>query len=386
MLVAQAHSFRQQERLAITLAWVAGYTNVVGLVACGVAVSHMSGHTSRLGHDAAEGRWGMAWLAAFAVGCFLAGAIVSGLSTEFARMRGRKSVYVLPMALEAAALTAFGVLSAWLGGSQAFGSDGSGGGAALWCATACACFAMGIQNATITRISGGVVRTTHVTGVVTDLGLEIAHVALPHERHRPRAAEAPHGISHGERIALLASIVGSFAFGAGLAALVHDRWPGWSMALPVAFLAWVILQDVRRPIADLEPDELVAGSLGIDLPPNVGVWSLRCAGGRRGGTHRLPNLHLWADDLPPAVDVVVLDLGSADDVDPEGAEDLRSVAERLQHSRRALVLAGVDARRFAQLRAAGVLGVLPLGSVTDDIDLAVAYAIERAGEFAARGA
>lgn len=33
---------------------------------------------------------------------------------------------------------------------------------------------MGLQNATVTRISGSVVRTTHVTGMITDLGIELA--------------------------------------------------------------------------------------------------------------------------------------------------------------------------------------------------------------------
>ncbi|WP_408735222.1 YoaK family protein [Acetobacter pasteurianus] len=35
-------------------------------------------------------------------------------------------------------------------------------------------FVMGLQNATVTRISGSVVRTTHVTGMLTDLGIEIS--------------------------------------------------------------------------------------------------------------------------------------------------------------------------------------------------------------------
>ena len=60
MFVAQAHSFQQQARLAITLAWVAGYTNVVGLIECGVAVSHVSGTASGVGRDAANMEWKLA--------------------------------------------------------------------------------------------------------------------------------------------------------------------------------------------------------------------------------------------------------------------------------------------------------------------------------------
>jgi uncharacterized membrane protein YoaK (UPF0700 family) len=35
------------------------------------------------------------------------------------------------------------------------------------------CFLMGLQNAIITRISNAVIRTTHVTGIVTDIGIEL---------------------------------------------------------------------------------------------------------------------------------------------------------------------------------------------------------------------
>src|SRR6266568_4219998 len=34
------------------------------------------------------------------------------------------------------------------------------------------CVAMGMQNSLVTRLSGAVVRTTHLTGVITDIGIE----------------------------------------------------------------------------------------------------------------------------------------------------------------------------------------------------------------------
>ncbi len=371
MLVSQAQSFRQQERLAITLAWVAGFVNVVGLFACGVAVSHVSGTTSALGRDSMEASWDLAMLGCFVLACFLAGAVASGVATDHARIRGWKSIYVLPMAIEALALVLFGVLVA-----QHSGKEHATGALQLLLAGT-ACFAMGLQNATITRISGGVVRTTHVTGVLTDLGLELAHLA--HRREGgPRGIEVPSGISRRERVALLASILGSFAFGAALGTLLHDRYPAWAMAAPVLFLLWIILQDTLRPIADLEPDELVARSVGIELPRSVAVFALKTGSSRRGGVHRLPNMHAWVDRLAPEVEAVVIDLSAADDVELEGAQELRGVAQRLHRSRRALVLTGVDPRRFESLRVCGVLEVMPLGSVVADLDLALAYALSHA--------
>ena len=40
MLSASAYSFRQKSRLAISLSWVAGYTNVILVILCGVVVAH----------------------------------------------------------------------------------------------------------------------------------------------------------------------------------------------------------------------------------------------------------------------------------------------------------------------------------------------------------
>lgn len=383
MLVAQAHSFRQQTRLAITLAWVSGYTNIVGLITCGTAVSHVSGIAAGFGRDVGERRWSLLALAAWLLFWFLSGALVSGISTDAARLRGWKSIYVLPMALETAALIAFGLLVA----RHSRFHDGDGivmSAAPMFASTAVACFAMGLQNATITRISGGVVRTTHVTGVVTDLGLELAHILTPHEPLRKRSTETPAGMSHRQRVVLLASIVGSFVFGAGLAAMIVPRLHGWAMIPPVSFLLWIIYQDLARPIADLEPETLVAEGAAVQLPKNVAYFKLRCRGSRRGGLHRLPNMQLWVDSLEPEIDVAILDLSNADDVDFDGAMELRAVAERLHHSRRALVIAGVDARRFESLRSSGLIEVMPLGSVVGDVELALACALERAEHFVRR--
>ncbi len=39
------------------------------------------------------------------------------------------------------------------------------------------CFTMGLQNAIITKISDAVIRTTHLTGMVTDIGIVLGRMA-----------------------------------------------------------------------------------------------------------------------------------------------------------------------------------------------------------------
>ena len=48
MFSARAYSFRQKSRLAISLSWVAGYTNVILYTFCGDFVSNMTGKVDRI--------------------------------------------------------------------------------------------------------------------------------------------------------------------------------------------------------------------------------------------------------------------------------------------------------------------------------------------------
>ena len=192
MFVAQAHSFTQKARLAVTLAWVAGYVNIVGIVVCGRAVSHVTGTVSAFGKDVADGDWGLLSATGWLLWWFLVGAFSSGLATDIARRRRWKSIYVLPMAVEAVVLSAFALTIALAGAPQVEGGEVLKGGAFL-VATGFACFAMGLQNATITRISGGVVRTTSARVEGSSLGSTISSKSRPAslQSSQPRSDQEP---------------------------------------------------------------------------------------------------------------------------------------------------------------------------------------------------
>ena len=55
MLSASAYSFRQKSRLAISLSWIAGYTNVIAFLMCGgVVVAHVTGNVTHFGKAAGQ--------------------------------------------------------------------------------------------------------------------------------------------------------------------------------------------------------------------------------------------------------------------------------------------------------------------------------------------
>jgi uncharacterized membrane protein YoaK (UPF0700 family) len=107
MLVSEAHSLSQQSRLAITLAWIAGYTNAATILCSGLVSSHVSGTTSNLGIEIVLGQWSLAFISFFLLCCFGVGAAIAGLATEWGRTKAWESLYVFPIAIETVLLALF---------------------------------------------------------------------------------------------------------------------------------------------------------------------------------------------------------------------------------------------------------------------------------------
>lgn len=374
MFVAQAHSFTQQARLAITLAWVAGYTNILTILACGTATSHASGTLSQWGRDLVEGHWTALAFTSLLILTFFLGASLSAVCTETGRRRGWESIYVLPITIEALLLTAFAIGIEWNE------RDPVTSGPLLYAMTGLASLAMGLQNATITRISNGVVRTTHMTGVLTDLGLESVQFLF---WLRDRTLHTPplplQTLAHSlrvhpssKRLLMLASIMGSFAFGAALGTTAFDAIPQWATVPPVVFLLWIVMQDVRRPICEIEASPLTGASGLLSLPLDIAVYHLRKDKSHKGKTHRLPNLLAWSDRLEAQVRVVILDLDPATQLDDNASMELRLVMHRFQQTGRTLVVAGVDAARFQSISHAGDADGFNSSNVLPDLELAIA--------------
>lgn len=349
MFRAQAHSFTQQARLAISLSWIAGYTNALTVLTCGQVTSHLTGTISQLGVEVAQVHWRQAGYLSSLVAMFLAGAFASGVLTEFGRVRRFQSIYVLPMVVEALLLALFALLIDW----QAVGvlSEAKAHVVLTWLPA----FAMGLQNATITRISGGVVRTTHVTGIVTDLGLELARIVF-RVFGWSRQLDPKRAVQSRWRALLLLSIPGSFALGAGLGTAAFDFVQAWSMVPAVAFLGFLTLQDILVPIAAVE---LRTGT--HQGAPIIAVYHAEPPEGN--ARFRMPDLTSWASGIDEHVRIVILDLAGMHDMGERSAHELRALMLHLREEGRVLVLAGVGKEQMAIMHHAGVL----LDFDTDDL-------------------
>ena len=146
------------------LAFLAGFVNAALLSFYDVPVSHMSGAATRLGLDLGAGRSAELITLALIMAAFFCGAVTSGCLIGRTNLRPGQR-YSLVLFLEAAVLAGSGLLLAHQQRASLYA----------------AAYACGLQNAMASSYYGLVIRTTHLTGIVTDLGVQIGHL-LRHRR------------------------------------------------------------------------------------------------------------------------------------------------------------------------------------------------------------
>jgi uncharacterized membrane protein YoaK (UPF0700 family) len=152
------------------MSFLAGAVNSGGFMACERFVTHITGFATLAGIDIALMKWGDAIAALSIPVYFLIGVLIAGWLTEGRLAQGKKPVYPFIMALVTICIgiVTFGGLYGWFGnfGTAANYSDD-------YLLLALLCGSSGLQNAAITSASRGTLRTTHMTGATTDLGLGI---------------------------------------------------------------------------------------------------------------------------------------------------------------------------------------------------------------------
>jgi uncharacterized membrane protein YoaK (UPF0700 family) len=227
-LIGRSRSPHADRQLGCFLAAMAGAINAVGFGVLGQYTSHMTGMVSTFGERLVGGDTGAALAAGLAIAAFLCGAACCTLLVHHGRRRRLHAEFALPLLLEAAVLFAV-ALAGWFHGGPARPHLGL---------TICSLtFAMGLQNALITKISRGEIRTTHVTGIVTDLGIECGRaLAGLLDRRRRDAAPVPISMT---RARLLALLLDAFVLGCIVGTLAVRR-AGLSTLFPVAVAIGIV--------------------------------------------------------------------------------------------------------------------------------------------------
>ena len=164
--------------LGAVLCFVAGAINAGGFLAVGMYTSHMSGVVSSMADNLVLGHGVLLWIGFGSLMAFIGGAMTTAMMVRWALRRQLRSAFGRPLLLEALLLLVFGLFGAAIDARSV---------ALVPYTVVLLCFIMGLQNALITKQSNGEIRTTHVTGLVTDIGIELG-LLFYINRHFPEAA------------------------------------------------------------------------------------------------------------------------------------------------------------------------------------------------------
>lgn len=213
----------------LLLAFNAGCINAGGFLATGRFVTHVTGFATLFGVDFQQ----MGLLASLQIlsvpAFFLLGAMIAGLLTDRPLHLKSPPRYDLVMALCSACL----LLAAAAGGFDYFGAFGESHLKHSYLLLALLCLASGLQNGAITSSSGSSVRTTHMTGLTTDLGLGFARMLTFREGRRRGVELRASALRAGT---ILAFIVGSAA---GASLFSSLRYRGFIAPAAIAgYVAW----------------------------------------------------------------------------------------------------------------------------------------------------
>jgi uncharacterized membrane protein YoaK (UPF0700 family) len=222
-LTGRQRTAAANRHLGFALAFVAGAINAGGFLAVHQYTSHMTGIVSAMADNLVLGGYRLVLAGAGAILSFLAGAACTAVMVNYVRRQHLYSEYALPLLVEAMLLLGFGVVGARMQ---------STGGVFVAVTIMLLCFMMGLQNAVITKLSHAEIRTTHMTGIVTDIGIELGKLLY---WNADGGAQRPKVLANRSRLGVLSMLLLSFFLG-GVAGAFGFKHAGFLATVPLAGL------------------------------------------------------------------------------------------------------------------------------------------------------
>lgn len=161
-----ARTFIHNLRLATLLSFVAGIVNITGVLSLKTLTTNVTGHFAFFAEEILRKDYAIAITFLVFTLCFLLGSFTANTIVELVLQKRPKLAHVVPIALE---ITILSCVAFFFGASSIYDLYGKVEAFLLL-------FAMGIQNSLVTKVSQSTVRTTHLTGLFTDLGIELSQL------------------------------------------------------------------------------------------------------------------------------------------------------------------------------------------------------------------
>lgn len=260
----RADSFKQvlaqrNQVLWLVLAFQSGFMNAGGFLACHRFVSHMTGYGTYVGVAAAKKNYFNAFEMALAPFVFIAGAAYAGWLVDRRIIRKEEPKVVT-------GITVMAILNMAIYIGEISGYLGEFGEPLIlqrdFLLLFCLCFACGLQNGLFTGLTKGQVRTTHLTGPATDIGLNLSKIFSLNrgdpERHQLTAMNW-----------LRAKIAIMFSGGSMIAALIFPGLGHEGFAIPGVislFLVWYVRRLLKIGEGGEAAEEAKSTLIPVEVP------------------------------------------------------------------------------------------------------------------------
>lgn len=214
----KSRTVKHNLQIATVLSFVAGIVNVSGFLAFKQLTTNVTGHFALFIYDVSNLNFWIGTIYFLYIFSFLFGSFVSSLLIEKFKESKKLNVFVIPTLIEALILIGIAIFSNFY---------------EVLYPNIIICFllfAMGVQNSFVTTISNAIVRTTHLTGLFTDLGIDLSQLFYPKSYPQREKLKA--------NIKLRISIISFFFIGGLIGGYLFAKW---SWKLNTLFLAAGIL-------------------------------------------------------------------------------------------------------------------------------------------------
>lgn len=199
----EARTLHHNLRIASLLSFVAGLVNVAGFLAVQRLTTNVTGHFAFFVDEVYKLDFLQAFVFFLHIFFFFLGSFVSGFLVEWVHKKKESYTYIIPALLETLILCIvifFGPY--WINHNPDYVSF-------------LLLFAMGLQNSLVTTISNAIVRTTHLTGLFTDLGIEISQLFFYKAQHQQQKLKSS--------IRLRLTIISFFFLGGIMGGVLYGR-------------------------------------------------------------------------------------------------------------------------------------------------------------------
>ncbi|WP_372746162.1 YoaK family protein [Lutibacter sp.] len=189
----KSRSLKHNLRIATVLSFVAGLVGISGFLAVNKLTTNVTGHFAFFINEFSHENYFEGFVYILYIFSFLLGAFLSNLIILKFKETKKLNIFVFPTIFESIILISVALFTNF----KIIENPNLIAVILL--------FAMGIQNSFVTKISGAVLRTTHLTGLFTDLGIDLSRLFFP-KAH-------PNTVKIKENIKLRLFIICFFFFG-----------------------------------------------------------------------------------------------------------------------------------------------------------------------------